>query len=73
MTPQGRSGYGGGGYYTHRDFSRLLAHPYAQIFVELDVHGTFIHDREVCYNPWRVTAFGRREERSIGVVAPDGS
>lgn len=26
-----------------------------EIFVEPDVHGTFIQDCEVCCNPWQVT------------------
>ena len=50
-----------------------------EIFVEPDVHGTFVQDCEVCCNPWlvRVTRpYGEDddgEERYVTVGRADGS
>ncbi len=56
----------------------LVTCPYCgeemEIFVEPDVHGTFVQDCEVCCNPWlvRVEA-GEDDERHVSVGRADGS
>jgi hypothetical protein len=44
-----------------------------EIYVEPDVHGSFVQDCEVCCNPWRVQVLGRGEDRVVQVVRADGS
>jgi hypothetical protein len=44
-----------------------------EIYVEPDVHGTFIQDCEVCCNPWRVRVRGPAGERYLEVDRADGS
>jgi hypothetical protein len=44
-----------------------------EIYVEPDVHGTFVQDCEVCCNPWRVSVSGRAEDRAVHVARADGS
>jgi Cysteine-rich CPXCG len=55
----------------------LVTCPYCservEIYVELDVSGTFIQDCEVCCNPWRVQVSGREEAREVDISRADGS
>ena len=48
-----------------------------EIFVEPDVHGSFVQDCEVCCNPWLVhverTNDGEADERYVTVSRADGS
>jgi prolyl-tRNA synthetase len=44
-----------------------------EIYVEPDVHGTFVQDCEVCCNPWRVRVHSEDDERSVSVDRADGS
>jgi Cysteine-rich CPXCG len=46
-----------------------------EIFVEPDVHGSFVQDCEVCCNPWlvRVEAGDAEDERQVSVGRADGS
>ena len=45
----------------------------AEIYVEPDVHGTFVQDCEVCCNPWRVQVHTEDHERYVSVNRLDGS
>ena len=56
----------------------LVTCPYCgeevEIFVEPDVHGSFVQDCEVCCNPWLVRVErGEEDERAIFVGRADGS
>jgi hypothetical protein len=55
----------------------LVTCPYCgeelEIFVELDVHGAFVQDCEVCCNPWLVRVEAEDGERYISVGRADGS
>jgi len=56
----------------------LVTCPYCgeevEIFVEPDVHGSFVQDCEVCCNPWLVRVErGEEDERHISVGRADGS
>ena len=42
------------------------------IYVEPDVHGTFVQDCEVCCNPWNVTVWWDDDERAVRVTRADG-
>ena len=46
-----------------------------EIFVEPDVHGSFVQDCEVCCNPWLVRSGGgdTEDERVVSVGRADGS
>jgi hypothetical protein len=44
-----------------------------EIYVEPDVHGTFVQDCEVCCNPWRVRVQREDGERYVSVDRADGS
>jgi hypothetical protein len=44
-----------------------------EIFVELDVRGSFVQDCEVCCNPWLVRVEAEGGERDISVGRADGS
>jgi hypothetical protein len=44
-----------------------------EIYVEPDVRGTFVQDREVCCNPWRVRVSRDGSERSVEIARADGS
>ena len=44
-----------------------------EIYVEPDVHGTFVQDCEVCCNPWRVRVHNDDGERYVSVDRADGS
>jgi hypothetical protein len=55
----------------------LSACPYCgeqvEIYIELDVKGTFIQDCEICCRPWRVRVSGRGKRRTIDLARADGS
>jgi hypothetical protein len=57
----------------------LVTCPYCgeqgEIFVERDVHGSFVQDCEVCCNPWlvRVEQSADDDERCVSVSRADGS
>jgi hypothetical protein len=44
-----------------------------EIYVELDVRGTFVQDCDVCCNPWRVRVVRDRDDRHVEVGRADGS
>jgi len=44
-----------------------------EIYVEPDVHGTFVQDCEVCCNPWRVRVERDGDERYVSLDRADGS
>jgi hypothetical protein len=44
-----------------------------EIFVEPDVHGTFVQDCEVCCNPWLVRVSRSADGRRVSVSRADGS
>jgi hypothetical protein len=44
-----------------------------EIYIELDVRGTFVQDCEVCCNPWRVRVVTDQDDRSVDVGRADGS
>lgn len=44
-----------------------------QIWIEPDVHGSFVQDCEVCCNPWLVRVTRGRDERHVTIVRGDGS
>ena len=44
-----------------------------EIYVEPDVHGSFVQDCEVCCNPMRIVVAGRGDERDVYVTRADGS
>jgi hypothetical protein len=44
-----------------------------EIFVELDVRGSFVQDCEVCCNPWLVRIEAGDGQRDISVGRADGS
>ena len=43
-----------------------------EIYVEPDVHGSFVQDCEVCCQPWRVRVSGRGARRTVSVDRLDG-
>ena len=45
----------------------------AEIYVEPDVHGTFVQDCEVCCNPWLVRVTREGDDRYVDVARGDGS
>ena len=50
----------------------LVTCPYCgeevEIFVEPDVHGSFVQDCEVCCNPWLVRVERGRQRTGIGTL-----
>lgn len=44
-----------------------------EIYIEPDVHGTFVQDCEVCCNPWLVRVTRDADGRSIDISRADGS
>ena len=44
-----------------------------ELFVESDVHGSFVQDCEVCCNPWTVRVWEEDDERGVSVDRADGS
>lgn len=55
----------------------LVTCPYCgeevEIFVEPDVHGSFVQDCEVCCNPWLVRVERGDDQRYVSVGRADGS
>ena len=45
----------------------------SEIYVEVDVAGSFVQDCEVCCNPWRVRVSREGGERCVDVGRDDGS
>jgi Cysteine-rich CPXCG len=44
-----------------------------EIYLEPDMHGTFVQDCEVCCNPWRVRIVGTGSDRDVEIARADGS
>lgn len=44
-----------------------------EIYVEPDVHGSFVQDCEVCCNPWLVRVTRDADGRSVDISRADGS
>ncbi len=44
-----------------------------EIYVELDVRGTYVQDCEVCCNPWNVRVSRDGEDLYVEVSRADGS
>ena len=44
-----------------------------EIYLEPDLHGSFVQDCEVCCNPWRVDVRDEEGERYIIIARADGS
>ena len=44
-----------------------------EIYVEPDVHGSFVQDCEVCCNPWLVRVTDDDDRRSVDISRADGS
>ena len=59
------------------DDTHLVTCPYCgeeiEIYVELDVRGSYVQDCEVCCNPWRVEIWWEDGERYVDVTRGDGS
>ena len=59
------------------DDTQLVTCPYCgeqiEIYVELDVRGSYVQDCEVCCNPWRVRVTRQDGELSVDVGRADGS
>lgn len=46
---------------------------FVEIYLELDVRGSFVQDCEVCCNPWRIRVTREDGERRVDVARADGS
>ena len=59
------------------DDTQLVTCPYCgeeiEIYVELDVRGSYVQDCEVCCNPWKVRVSRDGEELYVEVGRADGS
>ena len=59
------------------DDSLLVTCPYcgeeSEIWIEPDVHGSFVQDCEVCCNPWLVRVAFDGDDRAVTVSRADGS
>jgi hypothetical protein len=59
------------------DDTFLVTCPYCgescEIYVELDVTGSFVQDCEVCCRPWRVRVRTRGRSRIVDLERADGS
>ena len=42
-----------------------------EIFIEEDVHGSFVQDCEVCCNPWLVRVTNSSDGREISIARAD--
>jgi hypothetical protein len=55
----------------------LVSCPYCaeeiEVYVEPDLHGSFVQDCEVCCNPWTIRVVHEGGERSIEISRADGS
>jgi hypothetical protein len=59
------------------DDTRLVTCPYCgeeiEIYVEPDVHGSYVQDCEVCCNPWTIRVSREDGELYVDVSRADGS
>ena len=59
------------------DDTHLVTCPYCgeeiEIYVERDVHGSYVQDCEVCCNPWLVRVRRSSEGSEVTVGRADGS
>ena len=59
------------------DDTHLVTCPYCgeeiEIYVELDVSGSYIQDCEVCCNPWKVHVSRDGDELYVDIGRADGS
>jgi len=59
------------------DESFIVVCPYCgeevELYIELDVRGTFVQDCAVCCNPWRVRVYRDEDERYVELSRADGS
>jgi hypothetical protein len=59
------------------DDNFLVTCPYCgeelEIWIEPDVHGSFVQDCEVCCNPWLVRVTWDMDERNVNISRADGS
>jgi hypothetical protein len=59
------------------DETQLVTGPYCgeeiEIYVELDVRGSYVQDCEVCCNPWTVRVSREDDELYVEVGRADGS
>ena len=55
----------------------LVSCPYCaeeiEVYVEPDLHGSFVQDCEVCCNPWLVRVTRSADGADVDVVRGDGS
>jgi hypothetical protein len=45
----------------------------SEVWIEADVHGSFVQDCSVCCNPWVVRVVAQGGERDVTVTRADGS
>jgi len=59
------------------DDTHLVTCPYCgeeiEIYVELDVRGSYVQDCEVCCNPWTVRVSRDEDEMYVEIGKADGS
>ena len=59
------------------DDTRFVTCPYCgeeiEIYVELDVRGSYVQDCEVCCNPWLIRVSREGEELFVELSRADGS
>jgi len=59
------------------DDTHLVTCPYCgeeiEIYVELDVSGSYVQDCEVCCNPWMVRVSREDGETNVDISRADGS
>ena len=60
-----------------RDDTHAVTCPYCgeeiEIYVELDVRGSYVQDCEVCCNPWLVRVTREDDETYVAISKADGS
>ena len=59
------------------DDTQLVTCPYCgeeiEIYVELDVRGSYVQDCEVCCNPWTISVSREGDELFVEVSRADGT
>ena len=59
------------------DDTRVVTCPYCgeavEIYVELDVRGSYVQDCEVCCNPWTVRVWREGDELLVDIGRADGT